>query len=143
MNSSEKLEVQINLFILRAEKICLILYYLKLRKTNEQETGTVVCFLLPAVLDLHRPFSFWRFNSFDEGFRLYIDESDITTWNNVYLSYVYLGTFCEQAYHENEINAYIAEITNIKDVTSIYDANRKYLLWVNQEKLKRLKELNK
>ena len=72
-----------------------------------------------------------------------IDESDITTWNNVYLSYVYLGTFCEQAYHENEINAYIAEITNIKDVTSIYDANRKYLLWVNQEKLKRLKELNK
>ena len=103
----------------------------------------MACFLLSVVLDLYRPFSFWRFNSFDEGFRLYIDESDITTWNNVYLSYVYLGTFCEQAYHENEINAYIAEITNIKDVTSIYDANRKYLLWVNQEKLKRLKELNK
>ena len=58
-----------------------------------------------------------------------IDESDITTWNNVYLSYVYLGTFCEQAYHENEINAYIAEITNIKDVTSIYDANRKLILF--------------
>ena len=27
MNSSEKLEVQINLFILRAEIICFILYY--------------------------------------------------------------------------------------------------------------------
>ena len=41
----------------------------------------------------------------------------------------------EPTYYQNEIAAYEAEISTVKDVSPKYDAERKYMLWKNRESL--------
>ena len=56
----------------------------------------------------------------------------------LYYTYVNLGIYYDATYYENEVNTYRKEIAKIKDVTSVYDAERKYMLWVNETKLAKL-----